>query len=159
MRLQEIWTDRRTDRRTGWFLYTPHKLVCGGYNYLGKGEFCLFWFISKLCLYLCQHLLGLTEAALFDRRVIKTKQEYVTLKKPFNPFPHTTILQQTTLNIFCRIMENLYNWMDNLWLKVENIVAKGEMARFVQSLLLLLCFQKAVCCRGERVYMRERVNN
>ena len=40
--------------------------------------------------------------------------------KPFNPpFPHTTILQQTTLNIICQKMENLYNWMDNLWLKVE----------------------------------------
>ena len=24
-------------------------------------------------------------------------------------------------------MENLYNWMDNLWLKVENIVSKGEL--------------------------------
>ena len=48
--------------------------------------------------------------------------------------------------------------MDNLWLKVENIVAKGEIARFVQFLLLSLCFQKAICCRGsESVYMRERV--
>ena len=46
-----------------------------------------------------------------------------------NPFPHMTILQQTTLNIFCQIMENLFNWMDNLWLKVENIVAKGEIAK------------------------------
>ena len=35
------------------------------------------------------------------------------------------------LNIFCQEMENLDNWMDNLWLKVENIVAKGEIARFV----------------------------
>ena len=48
-----------------------------------------------------------------------------------NPFPHTTILRQTTLNVFCQKMENLHNWMDNLWLKVENIVAKGEIARFV----------------------------
>ena len=32
------------------------------------------------------------------------------------------------LNIFCQKIENLYNWMDNLiWLKVENIVAKGEI--------------------------------
>ena len=38
--------------------------------------------------------------------------------------------------------------MDNLWLKMENIVAKGEIARFVQFLLLSLCFQIAVCCRG-----------
>ena len=67
----------------------------------------------------------------------------------FNPFPHTTILQQMTLNIFCQKMKNLYNWMDK-WLKVENIVAKGEIARFEQFLLLSLCFQKAVCCKGVR---------
>ena len=54
----------------------------------------------------------------------------------FNTFPHTTILEQTTLNIFCQKKENLYNWMNNLRLKVENIVAKGE-----------------------KVYMRERVNS
>ena len=28
-----------------------------------------------------------------------------------NPFPHTKILQQTTLNIFCLKIENHYNWM------------------------------------------------
>ena len=51
--------------------------------------------------------------------------------EPFiNPLPNTTILQQTTLAIFCQKIENLYNWMDNLWLKLENIVAKGEIARF-----------------------------
>ena len=27
----------------------------------------------------------------------------------FNPFPHTTILQQTTLNVFCQNIGNLYN--------------------------------------------------
>ena len=53
-------------------------------------------------------------------------------------------------------IENLYNWMDNLWLKVENIVAKGEIARFEQFLLLSLCFQKAVCCRGVRKRLYER---
>ena len=72
-----------------------------------------------------------------------------------NPFPHTTILQQTTLNVFCRNIENLHNWMDNLWLKVENIVAKGEIARFVQFLLLSLCFYKVVCCRGVRKRLYE----
>ena len=56
----------------------------------------------------------------------------------FNPFPHTTILQQTTLNIFCQKIQNLYNWMDNLWWKTENIVAKWEIARFEQFLLLSL---------------------
>ena len=51
-------------------------------------------------------------------------------------------------------MENLYDWMDNLWLKVENIVAKGEIARLEQFLLLSLCFQKAACCIGvsKRLY-------
>ena len=72
-----------------------------------------------------------------------------------NPFPHTTILQQTSLNIFFQKIENLFNWMDNLWLKVENIVAKGEIARFEQFLLLSLCFPKAVCCRGIRKHLYE----
>ena len=67
-----------------------------------------------------------------------------------NPFHHTTILKQTTLNVFCQNIENLHNWMDYLWQKVENIVAKGEIARSVQFLPLSLCFQEAVCCRGVR---------
>ena len=80
----------------------------------------------------------------------------INLLTLLNPFPHTTILQQTTLNIFCQKIENLYNWMDNLWLKVENIAAKGEIACFEQYFLLSL-----VCCRGvgkRLYYMRERVN-
>ena len=68
---------------------------------------------------------------------------------------NTTNLQQTTLNIFCQNIENLYKWMDNLWLKVENIVAKGEIACFEQFLLLSLRFQKAVCCRGVRKCLYE----
>ena len=59
------------------------------------------------------------------------------------------------LNIFCQKMENLYKWMDNLWLKVENIVVKGEIARFEQFLLLSLCFQKPICCRGLRKRLHE----
>ena len=61
----------------------------------------------------------------------------------FNPSTHTTILHQTTLNIFWQKIENLYNWMDNLWLKGENIVAKGEIARFEQFLLLSLMLSKS----------------
>ena len=93
---------------------------------------------------------------------LKIFDKYYLKEKPcvwvfINPFPHTKILQQT-LNIFCQNIENLYNRMDNLWLKVENIVAKGEIARFEQFLLLSLCFQKAVCSNSsESVYMRERV--
>ena len=78
-----------------------------------------------------------------------------TKKCGFNPFPHTTILQQTTFNVLCQKIENLYNWVDNLWLKVKNIVSKGEIARFVQFLLLSLCFQIAVCCRGVRKRLYE----
>ena len=69
-----------------------------------------------------------------------------------------TFLQQRTLNIFCQKMENLYNWMDNLWLKVENIVAKGEIVCFEQFLLLSLCFQKAAAAEAsESVFMRVKV--
>ena len=43
--------------------------------------------------------------------------------------------------------------------EVENIVAKGEIARFVQFLLLSLCFKKPSAAEAsESVYMRERVN-
>ena len=68
---------------------------------------------------------------------------------------HIRPLLQTTLNICCQKIENLFNWMDSLWLKVENIVAKGEIARFEQFLLLSLCFQNAVCCRGVRKRLYE----
>ena len=44
--------------------------------------------------------------------LIKNKQQI--MGSILNPFPHTTILQQTTLNIFCQKLENLYNYMDNL---------------------------------------------
>ena len=42
---------------------------------------------------------------------------------------------------------SIIEWItyDKKW---KNIVAKGEIARFVQFLRLTLCFQKAVCCRG-----------
>ena len=59
------------------------------------------------------------------------------------------------LNIFCRKIENLYNWMENLRLNAENIIAKEEIAHFEQFLLLSLCFQIAVCCRGVRKRLYE----
>ena len=59
-----------------------------------------------------------------------------------NPLPHTTILQQTTLNVVCQKIENLHNWMDNLWQKVENIVAKGEIAHFVPFFFCHHVFKK-----------------
>ena len=45
--------------------------------------------------------------------------------------------------------------MDNLWQKVENIVANGEIARFEQIILLSLCFLKVVCYRGVRKRLYE----
>ena len=60
-----------------------------------------------------------------------------------NPFSHTTILQQTTFNIFRQKIENLFNWMDNLWLNVENIVTKREIACFEQFLLSVTMFSKS----------------
>ena len=53
-----------------------------------------------------------------------------TIKGFVNPFPHATLLQQTTFNIFCQKIENLCNWMDNPWLKVENIVTKKRNCSF-----------------------------
>ena len=47
--------------------------------------------------------------------------------------------------------------MDNLWLKVDNIVAKGEIARFEQFLLTHYVFKKPSAV-SESVYIRERVN-
>ena len=79
---------------------------------------------------------------------VPTIQSFNATRDAFNPFPHTKNLQQRTLNIFCQIMENLYNWMDNLWLKVENIVTKGEIARFKKL---------SAAEASESVYMSKRV--
>ena len=75
-----------------------------------------------------------------------------------NPFPHTTILQETALNIFCQKMKNLYNWIDNLWLKVENIVSNGEIARLSNFFFCHYVFKKVSAAEAsESIYMRERV--
>ena len=60
-----------------------------------------------------------------------------------NPFHHTTILQQTTLNVFCQNIENIHNWMDNIWQKVENIVAKGEICTFCTISSFVTMFSKS----------------
>ena len=68
------------------------------------------------------------------------------------------LLTPLTLSLIRKFCSRRLWTYDNIWLKVENIVAKWEIARFVQFLHLSLCFQKAVCCRAsESVYMRERV--
>ena len=86
--------------------------------------------------------------------VINKQQDHFEVKNInlFNPFPHTTILQQTTLNVFCQNIENLHNWMDNLWQKMKNIVAKGEIACFVTVFKKLSAAEAS-----ESVYIRETV--
>ena len=121
--------------------FNVFKVVCCRFSVCGKGYiFVLFPTYNK------------SELDVFDTGQIKVWQispnESIIM---YNPFSHTTILKQIALNIICQKIENLYNWMDNkLWLKVENIFSKGEIARYEQFLLLSLCFQKAVCCRGVR---------
>ena len=39
-----------------------------------------------------------------------TDDDIINAVKDLNPFPHTTFLQQTTLNIFCQKIENLYKF-------------------------------------------------
>ena len=60
-----------------------------------------------------------------------------------NPFPHTTNLQQTTLKTQCHKAEKSSVKIAKLLNKVKNIVAKGEIARFEQFLILSKCFQKS----------------
>ena len=49
--------------------------------------------------------------------------------------------------------------MDNLWLKVENIVAKGEIARMSNFFFCHYVFKKPSAAEAsESVYIRERVN-
>ena len=64
---------------------------------------------------------------------------------------------------FVKKIENLYNWMDNLWLKVENIVAKGRNCLFwaISSLVTLLSKSYLLQTAAEAskcVCMFERVN-
>ena len=55
---------------------------------------------------------------------------YILYILQINPFPHTTIMQQTTLNVFCQNIENLHTWMDNLWQKVEEHCGKRRNCTF-----------------------------
>ena len=95
-----------------------------------------YYYINKMC---CKH--DESKHLWMSKEIVRKFWIWIRGWK-FNPFPSYHNLQQTTLNIFCQKLENLYNWMDNLWLKVENIVSKGEIARFVQFFLLSPCFQR-----------------
>ena len=75
-------------------------------------------------------------------------------------FPSYDNFSADDLRIICQKIENLYNWMANLWLKVENIVAKEKIAR-LEHFFFLSChyvFKKRSAAEAsESVYMRERV--
>ena len=97
------------------------------------------------------------------------KRQIFSFKKPkirhsffscfeLNPFPNTTILQQTTLNIFCLKIENLYNWMDNLWLKWKTLWQKEKLLILSNFFLCHYVFKKLFAAEAsESIYMRERV--
>ena len=79
-----------------------------------------------------------------NKDLLKNYQQKLTKQwENINPFPHTTILQQTTLNVFCQNIENFHNWMDNLCnFFFCHYVFKTPSAAEAQ----------------ESVYMRERIN-
>ena len=47
-------------------------------------------------------------------------------------------------------MDNLHKWTCDYWNKVENNVAKGEIARFEQFLLLQHCFQNSSATEAQK---------
>ena len=85
---------------------------------------------------------------------------YLAMIRRINPFPYTTDLQQTTLKIsHLKHEKSLYTGIKvYLLFKVENIMAKGEIACFEQFLLFSQCFQMSSAAEGSKsVYMWERV--
>ena len=87
-----------------------------------------------------------------------TRHQIFTIWKSLNPFPLTTILQQTTLNIFCQKMENLYNWMDNLWLKWKTLWQKEKFLVLSNFFFCHYVFKNQSAAKAsESVFMRERV--
>ena len=77
-----------------------------------------------------------------------------------NPFPHTTILQQTPLNLFCQNIENLHNWMDNIYDKKWKTLWQKEKLHILCNFFFChYVFKKPSAAEAsESVYMRERVN-
>ena len=90
---------------------------------------------------------------------LQTKTFMQQYGKSFKPFPLYYESAADDFEFCCQKIENLLRWMDDLWLKVENIVEKGEIYRFEQFLLLLLCFQNPSAAEAsESVHMRENNN-
>ena len=61
----------------------------------------------------------------------------------FNPFPHDTILEQTNSKAFADDKLNVTELIISTFDRVENIVGKGEIARYEQFLLFPQRFQTA----------------
>ena len=76
-----------------------------------------------------------------------------------NPFPHTAILQQTTLNIVCQKIENLHNWMDNLYdKKWKTLWQKEKLHVLCNFFFFHYVFKKLSAAEASGgIYMRERV--
>ena len=60
-----------------------------------------------------------------------------------NPFPHDTILDQTNSKAFADDKLNVTKIIISIFDRVENIVGKGEIARYEQFLLFLQRLQNA----------------
>ena len=55
---------------------------------------------------------------------------------------------------FVKKKENLYNWMDNLWLKVENIVAKGVCSFWAMPSFVTMFSKSCLLQRHQKVSIR-----
>ena len=124
------------------------------------------------------HSFCFTSYKLIDYIPLKLNWLYDILVNPYlNPFPHTKLLHKMTLKTSIQKHDNkpFPSYRHKIptplqqaafgkhsdkrrncskQAKVENIVAKGEIARSEQFFLLSFSFQKAICCRdvGKRLY-------
>ena len=89
------------------------------------------------------------------------KRRYCSFNSIINPFPHMTILQQMTLNIFCRKNRkiSIIEWIiydskwNTLWQKLKLLVLSNFF--FCHYVLKKLSAAEA----SDSVYMRERVKH
>ena len=62
------------------------------------------------------------------------------------------------MKTFCKQIEKPLYIKGLSLTKVENVVAKGEIAQYEQFRLLATMFSRVVCCKGsESIFMWERV--
>ena len=66
---------------------------------------------------------------------------------------------RATLNLFCQKIENLYNCMDNLCLKMKTLCQKEKLLVLSNFFFCHYVFKKLSAAEAsESIYMRERVN-